>query len=147
MWYNTNAILGCSQAVRHQTLTLAFRWFEPIHPSQNKKDTKSVSFLFCPERSVWPLCVASQHKCGSQVRLKPLSACQQKASRDSLPKAKPPSIPAGVSTILNWEGACSKDTTPHLRQGGPQNEVWVLGITNCKDTPWPKASPVARSQP
>ena len=28
--------LGCSQAVRHQTLTLAFRRFESSHPSQQK---------------------------------------------------------------------------------------------------------------
>ena len=26
-------VLGCSQAVRHQTLTLAFRWFESSQPS------------------------------------------------------------------------------------------------------------------
>ena len=30
-------ILGCSQVVRHQTLTLAFRRFESSHPSQSKK--------------------------------------------------------------------------------------------------------------
>ena len=27
-------ILGCSQAVRQQTLTLSSRWFDPTHPSQ-----------------------------------------------------------------------------------------------------------------
>ena len=41
-------LLGCSQAVRHQTLTLAFRWFEPIHPSQQKRNfcLPKVPFLF-----------------------------------------------------------------------------------------------------
>ena len=29
-----SSALGYSQAVRHQTLTLAFRWFEPSYPSQ-----------------------------------------------------------------------------------------------------------------
>ena len=42
-------LLGCSQAVRHQTLTLAFRWFEPIHPSQERPNpnhrVRSFSFL------------------------------------------------------------------------------------------------------
>ena len=43
-----NLILGCSQAVRHQTLTLASRRFESSQPSQNgtltSKDER-VSFL------------------------------------------------------------------------------------------------------
>ena len=39
--------MGCSQAVRHQTLTLAFRWFEPIHPSQvEPKLNRKVWFWF-----------------------------------------------------------------------------------------------------
>ena len=29
-------ILGCSQVVRHHTLTVAFRWFESIQPNQTK---------------------------------------------------------------------------------------------------------------
>ena len=29
-----NHCLGCSQAVRQQTLTLSSRWFDPTHPSQ-----------------------------------------------------------------------------------------------------------------
>ena len=28
-------ILGCSQAVRHETLTLAFHWFDPSHPNHD----------------------------------------------------------------------------------------------------------------
>ena len=28
-------VLGCSQAVRQQTLTLSSHWFDPSHPSQN----------------------------------------------------------------------------------------------------------------
>ena len=32
-----NIILGCSQVVRHQTLTLAFRWFESIQPNQQER--------------------------------------------------------------------------------------------------------------
>ena len=28
-------LLGCSQAVRQQTLTLSSHWFDPSHPSQN----------------------------------------------------------------------------------------------------------------
>jgi hypothetical protein len=31
-------MLGCSQAVRHQTLNLAFRWSDPTHPSQYRKE-------------------------------------------------------------------------------------------------------------
>ncbi len=33
--------MGCSQVVRHQTLTLAFRWFEPSHPSQKSESLLS----------------------------------------------------------------------------------------------------------
>ena len=38
-------ILGCSQVVRHHTLTVAFRWFESIQPNQTKKAPEKV--LFC----------------------------------------------------------------------------------------------------
>ena len=30
--------LGCSQVVRHHTLTVAFRWFESIQPNHQKND-------------------------------------------------------------------------------------------------------------
>ena len=42
-------ILGCSQVVRHHTLTVAFRWFESIQPNQDKLTNfaeKFVNFLF-----------------------------------------------------------------------------------------------------
>ena len=52
-------VMGCSQAVRHQTLTLAFRWFEPIHPSQ-KIQLLRVGFfyLFCRHNII---CLQGQH--------------------------------------------------------------------------------------
>ena len=36
--------MGCSQAVRHQTLTLALRWFESSHPSQDKSEVHLIEF-------------------------------------------------------------------------------------------------------
>ncbi len=42
-------LLGCSQAVRHQTLTLAFRWSESIQPNQNKTAGRETgSFILVP---------------------------------------------------------------------------------------------------
>ena len=40
------SVLGCRQAVRHKTLTLASRWFESSHSSHNA-DTKKM----CPPKS------------------------------------------------------------------------------------------------
>ena len=37
--------LGCSQAVRQQTLTLSSRWFDPTHPSQHLPLAQSVEHL------------------------------------------------------------------------------------------------------
>ena len=36
-------LLGCSQAVRQQTLTLSSRWFDPTHPSQKDYDSLAQS--------------------------------------------------------------------------------------------------------
>ena len=44
-------ILGCRQAVRHQTLTLTFPGFESLHPSQ-KKNEAIASFFFYPIRRI-----------------------------------------------------------------------------------------------
>ena len=41
-------ILGCRQAVRHQTLTLTLPGFESLHPSQNKRAFSiEGALLFC----------------------------------------------------------------------------------------------------
>ena len=58
--------MGCSQAVRHQTLTLAFRWFEPIHPSQKNPRTCSEDFFIQAKGLAWhqPLgCMESRYTC------------------------------------------------------------------------------------
>ena len=39
-------ILGCSQVVRHHTLTVAFRWFESIQPNQTKRHPKGCFFVW-----------------------------------------------------------------------------------------------------
>ena len=41
--------MGYSQAVRHQTLTLASRWFESIYPSQKIRELCSRIFLSKPQ--------------------------------------------------------------------------------------------------
>ena len=33
-------VMGCRQVVRHETLTLALRWFDPSHPSQKSPRMK-----------------------------------------------------------------------------------------------------------
>ena len=45
-WQNNNIILGCSQAVRHQTLTLAFRRSESCHPNQKSSFVRMGIFTF-----------------------------------------------------------------------------------------------------
>ena len=46
LWYNPLVVtLGYSQAVRHQTLTLAPRWFESIYPSQKKALAQASAFF------------------------------------------------------------------------------------------------------
>ena len=38
-------LLGCSQVVRQQTLTLSFRWFDPSHPSHDSSVSSVVEHL------------------------------------------------------------------------------------------------------
>ena len=46
-WSSRNdQILGCRQAVRHQTLTLTFPGFESLHPSQEKSRLRKQSAFF-----------------------------------------------------------------------------------------------------
>ena len=44
MWYNISVILGCRQAVRHQTLTLASVGSNPAIPARKKHLRKQVLF-------------------------------------------------------------------------------------------------------
>ncbi len=41
--------VGCRQVVRHETLTLALRWFDPSHPSQKKSESSAFGFFICAE--------------------------------------------------------------------------------------------------
>ena len=38
--------MGCRQVVRHETLTLALRWFDPSHPSQKSESSAFGFFIY-----------------------------------------------------------------------------------------------------
>ena len=85
-------ILGCSQVVRHHTLTVAFRWFESIQPNQTKGTRKGA------------FCLA-----GADFRRK--SAVCGRDSRFAQMWQKPAvlaSVPSLTAGELSGEQKCSK---------------------------------------
>ena len=52
--------MGYSQAVRHQTLTLAFRWSESSYPSQ-KSESLAFGFFICVRRTQHRLSTGQHH--------------------------------------------------------------------------------------
>ena len=79
--------MGCSQAVRHQTLTLALRWFESSHPSQKSVhvcvriftfsffiESESTDFWYNVEKKGGVLCMNFAH-CDTDEKYLTLHDC------------------------------------------------------------------------
>ena len=92
--------LGCSQAVRHKTLTLAFRRFESCHPSQ----------IFNFFKKIWQIVLQNIKFCYIMLKLKDFGPLAQLVEHMTFNHVVPRSNRGWITIMRMWRNWQTRQT-------------------------------------